>query len=194
MAITKSDPRLITDTKKLNRWAAGKKESDLRKQYTELRVIAQKRLKRGGDALRDVEEFAKLGELKNPADLAKEYLRVSKFLRSKKSTASGRKEIARATVKKLREQGIKNVDAENVDKFGEFMNLMMRRYEESTPEGKRLLFDSDKLMNIYDELVERGSITDNSNASSMGRAFNDYLRRTGNSDLIRKAKRKKRRG
>ena len=41
MAIGKSDKRLITDTRKLRRWSEGKKEKDLRAQYSELRSIAQ---------------------------------------------------------------------------------------------------------------------------------------------------------
>ena len=192
MAIGKSDKRLITDTRKLRRWSEGKKEKDLRAQYSELRSIAQKRIKRAGGALDDIEMFAKSRELKNPADLAKEYLRLSKFLRSKRSTAEGRAQIQESTVKTLKKQGIKNVDKGNIDQFGEFMRLMMAKYEQDTPEGKKLLFDSDKLVDIFDELTEQGKITDNSNTSSMGRAFNDYLRRTGNSDMIRSPKRRRR--
>ena len=71
----------------------------------------------------------------------------------------------------------------NVDLFGVFMENFRRKYELDTPEGKRLLMDSDFALEAYDAISEK--FTSKTNARSMSRMFNQYLRDEGREDLIK---------
>lgn len=155
-----------------------------RKAYTKMRDIEVKRIKRAQakGELMDVPLPPKLKELDNPVDLARAFKQTGKFLESKRSTAAGRREIAQQTVDALKESGIKNVEASNLKQFGKFMELFRKKYTINTPEGKKMLMDSNRAAEIYDEISERFTVK--TNASAMSRAFNRYLRETGDEDLI----------
>ena len=169
-------------------------ERALRAEYSRLRSMAQKRVKRAfekgetAESLRlPVQEFPKLKEIKSNADLARALSQVTRWTTSKYSTAKGREQIAQKTAQSMQKLGYEGVTPQNVNKFNQFMEQMRRKYEEDTPEGRVMFIGSDFLVEAFDELRERGKITDKSNASSISRAFNEYLRETGNDDLIKKA-------
>lgn len=172
-------------------------ERAIRAEYTRQRDIAQKRIKRGlarGETLESMGvtqyPLPKLRDIKNTPDLARAISGVTRWTSSKRSTVKGRKEIATKTVQSMQKLGYTEVTEDNVDQFNRFMEQMRRRYEEETPEGRVMFIGSDFLVEAFDALLERGKIGENSNAASIGRAFNDYLRETGNADLIRKAPKK----
>lgn len=155
--------------------------AEFRKEYSELRKIAVKRIKRAqekGELLEEAfpimtRDIAKT----DPSALAKAIHNVQKFLTSKRSTAAGRAEIKKKTVQTLRGYGYENINTGNVDLFTQFMELWRKKYETQTPQGRRMLFDSDFAVEIYDNISER--FTTKTNASAMSRMFNDYLRANG---------------
>ena len=172
-------------------------ERAIRAEYTRQRDIAQKRIKRGlarGETLESMGvmqyPLPKLKDIKSTPDLARALSGVTRWTSSKRSTVKGRQEIARKTAQSMQKLGYKEVTEDNVDQFNRFMEQMRRRYEEETPEGRVMFIGSDFLVEAFDTLRERGKIGENSNAASIGRAFNDYLRETGNVDLIRKSPKK----
>lgn len=170
----------------------------LREEYTKQRDIAQKRIKRAlakGETLEDIRapwsEVPKLREMKNDRDLARELSLLTRWNKSKYSTSKGRKAIRQKTAETMQKLGYEGVSEDNVNLFNRFMEQMRRRYEEDTPEGKVRFIGSDMLVEAFDALRERGKINEESNSSSIGRAFNDYLRETGNEDLISKPKKRR---
>lgn len=173
-------------------------EEKLREEYTRLRDIAQKRIKRAmksGESLEEIRapfaEVPKLRDIKNPRDFARELAALRKWTGSKYSTAAGRKAIRQKTAETMQKLGYEGVSEDNVTLFNRFMEQMRRRYEEDTPEGKVRFIGSDFLVEAFDALRERGKINEESNSSSIGRAFNDYLRETGNEDMISKPKKRR---
>lgn len=165
---------------------AAARQAEARREYAELRKIATKRIKRAqavGELL-DEPLPIKTGDIpKNDAGaLAKAIRSVQKFLGSKRSTAAGRAETRRKTVETMKQLGYENIDERNAKLFGDYMEMWRRKYEQDTPDGRRMLFDSDKAVEIFDEIAER--FTDRTNSRSMSRMFNDYLRAQGREDLI----------
>ena len=140
--------------------AKGAELKDIRAEYSELRKIANKRIKRAqaqGDLL-DYKQFMTTKAIMKGAtpvfDLAKAYSEVVKFLHSKKSTAVGRKEIRRKTRETLNRLGYKNVTDDNVKLFGDFMEKWRVAYEQDTTLGKKLLSDSDLAAEFFDSVIE----------------------------------------
>lgn len=157
----------------------------IRAEYAELRKIANKRIQRAQaqGELSDVPLFKTTREVSTDLSrLAKEYSAVTKFLTSKRSTAAGRAESKRKTVKSLKEIGYENVSERNVDLFNSFMENFRRKYEMDTPEGKKLLMDSDFALEVFDVISE--DFTSRTNSRSMSRMFNNYLRDNGMHDYI----------
>lgn len=157
----------------------------IRAEYAELRKIANKRIQRAQaqGELSDVPLFKTTREVSSDLSrLAKEYSAVTKFLTSKKSTAAGRAESKRKTVKSLKEIGYENVSERNVDLFNSFMENFRRKYEMDTPEGKKLLMDSDFALDVFDRMVD--DFTPKTNVRVMSRMFNNFLRSNGMADYI----------
>lgn len=177
--------KVSTDFAKLSRRAAhtaGMKE--LRAAYAELRKVALKRLQRGESEIRRIgapwtkADFPMTRDISTPEQLAREYVSVSRFLASKISTKKGRQAIREKRRESLQRAGYE-IPPDMDDLFQDFMELWRRKYEEETPEGKKMIVDSDVAAEFFDEQVERGKITEKSNKSSMSRAFNQYLRAQG---------------
>lgn len=173
---------LPTNTNKeaLKRQAAkpeGYKE--LRKQYTRLRDAEVKRVKRAQEAgyLKQGVYIPTLSEIgKEPADLVKEYARLSKLIENKSTRISGLREEASKRVKSFNDLGYDFVTEKNEKQFGEFMGYMIQKYSENTPDGKKLLLDSDIIVEGFDYVHER---TNSSNHSTISRLFNQFLREEG---------------
>lgn len=155
-----------------------------RKEYTRMRDIEVKRIKRAhakGELLY-IDLPPKLSEIQSSADLARAYKHTSKFLESPRATAAGRRDIAERTVESLNEAGYENVNTKNLKQFGDFMDFVRAKYTQNTPDGKKMLVGSDFAAEAFDKIREK--FTSKTNKSAMSRAFNRYLRDTGNENLI----------
>ena len=103
--------------------------SQVRKEYTRLRDVAQKRLKRLKAAgyedtegyKRNVVHYPKLKDVKTKSELAQRLSDLSRFIRSELSTVSGIKERERKTLESLSEHGYDFVNEGNLSDFGDFM-------------------------------------------------------------------------
>lgn len=140
--------------------AGGAELKQIRAEYSELRKIANKRIKRAqaqGDLL-DTEQFMTTTAIMKGenaiANLAKAYVAVVKFLNRKQSTAAGRKEIRAKTRETLNKLGFENITDANVKLFGEFMEEWRQAYEQETTVGKKLLADSDFAVEFFDSIIE----------------------------------------
>lgn len=153
---------------------------EYRKEYTRIRKIARKRILRaqaGGELLGEEipPTLKEIGD--DSVNLAKAIRNVERFLKSPRSTAAGRKAIREKTVESLRESGYEGISESNVDLFEEYMSQWRRKYEQDVPEGRRLFFDSDFAVEIFDEIKDK--FTSKTNASAISRAFNNWLRENG---------------
>lgn len=154
--------------------------------YTELRKIANKRIERahGDEMLKDIERFPTLKEMSgDKAAFAKTYSQLTKFLSGKRSTERGRREISIKRAEKMTELGYEGVTPDNSRLFDDFMENFRLKYENDTPQGKKLLMDSDYAVEIFDSISER--FTEKTNVRAMSRMFNNYLREHGREDLIK---------
>ena len=134
-----------------------KGQNAVRANYTTLRDIAQKRLKRAQKAgyMTDKEPFAKLSDIKDKRDLAAEYATISRFLLSPDSTAAGREKREEKVVARLKSRGIDFVNKKNVADFGKFLGVMRDIYSQEQPGGAKALYiDSDDLADYYSAMRE----------------------------------------
>lgn len=134
-----------------------KGQNAVRANYTTLRDIAQKRLKRAQAAgyMTDKEPFAKLADIKDKRDLAAEYANISRFLLSPDSTAKGREKRNEKAVARLNARGIDFVNKKNVADFGKFLGVMREIYSQEQPGGAKALYiDSDDLADYYTAMRE----------------------------------------
>lgn len=156
-----------------------------RAEYAELRKIANKRIQRAhaDEQLKDVDLFPTTRDLgKDKVKFAKIYSMLTKFLTDKRSTAAGRNAISVQRAETMQGLGYEGVTPNNARLFDEFMENFRRKYETETPDGKKLLMDSDFAVEAFDQISER--FTRKTNARSMSRMFNEYLREQGREDLI----------
>lgn len=105
------------------------KEKEVRKEYTRLRDIAQKRIKRlkaAGYTNTDVYQknyahYPKLKDIKSKSELAQRLSDLSRFVASSRSTVSGIKDARSQSLKTLHEHGFTFVTQENYGDFAQFM-------------------------------------------------------------------------
>lgn len=101
----------------------------VRKEYTRLRDIAQKRLKRLEAAemddtqayLKNVHHYPKLKDIKTKYELAGRLSDLSRFIKAEASTVSGQRQIRAKSIKTLHEHGYNFVNDDNIVDFGKFM-------------------------------------------------------------------------
>lgn len=111
--------------------AGGDLEREVRKEYTRLRDISQKRLKRLAAAgytdteayKKNVKHYPKLASIKTKSELAQRLSDLSRFVGSSQSTVRGIKERERKVLEKLHENEYDFVNESNLRDFGEFMEL-----------------------------------------------------------------------
>ena len=104
-------------------------EAKVRKEYTRLRDIAQKRLKRLEKAgltdtevyKRNVKHYPVLSNIKSKNELSARLSDLARFVASERSTVSGFKAIRKKALKTLHEHGYTFVNEGNYKDFGEFM-------------------------------------------------------------------------
>lgn len=107
--------------------------SDMRKEYTRMRDIAQKRIERMGQS-----EFAKTKTFKDRADgfpklkeiskenFAKAFSELSKFVGAKRGSVQGQREIRRKTIASWNKQGIP-LNKANYNRTIDILEEMRRR-------------------------------------------------------------------
>lgn len=104
-------------------------ERAVRKEYTRLRDISQKRLKRLAKAgyadtetyKRNVAHYPKLKDVRSRYDLAQRLSDLARFIESARSTVSGMKSSRRKALETFEEHGYDFVNKSNLDDFGAFM-------------------------------------------------------------------------
>ena len=143
-------------------------ESALRKEYTRLRKIANKRLARlQASKYKDTDlakEYAGGFEiLANVADLPRELTVLARFVASEKSSITGLKKMETKAISTLHQHGYTFVNAGNVGQFGAFM-------EEMRQAGYSKLYSSEFLANWWSEKggSKRG------NANKLKQEFEKY--------------------
>lgn len=110
-------------------------EKEIRKEYTRLRDIAQKRLKRMGSTMwaetqtykRNVNHYPKLKDIQSPSELAARLSDLSRYIEAQTSTVSGLEQQMKKSLKTLHENGYSFVTRENYLDFGKFMEEYRRQ-------------------------------------------------------------------
>lgn len=109
--------------------AGGSLEKEVRKEYTRLRDISQKRLKRLAAAgytntdvyQKNVNHYPKLKDIKTKSELAQRLSDLSRFVGSSQSIVTGIKAREQKILETLKESGYTFVNKSNLKDFGDFM-------------------------------------------------------------------------
>lgn len=159
--------------------AVTRNEGEMRKAYTRLRDLEVKRIKRAQEAgyMSKGVEIPTLKQIgHDPAALASEYSRLSKLVESSSMRVGAMREESSRRVETFRKLGYTFVTEENELQFGEFMGYMIDKYSQDTPDGKKLLLDSDIIVEGFEYVQEH---TKSSNHSTISRLFNQFLEISG---------------
>ena len=176
----KSNLPTITNLQTLRkRVATDQGVKQLRKDYSRLRSAMQKRVKRAQEA-GYLERGIHLPTLKeigsDRAALAAEYSRLSKLVKGTKASVKELREESSKRVETFQKLGYDFVTEENELQFGKFMGYMVDKYSTETPDGKKMLLDSDIIVEGFEYVAER---TKSSNHATLSRLFNQFLRMEG---------------
>ena len=144
-------------------------ESALRKEYTRLRKIANKRLARlQASKYKDTDlakEYAGGFEiLANVADLPRELTVLARFVASEKSSITGLKKMETKAISTLQQHGYTFVNAKNVGQFGAFM-------EEMRQAGLSKLYSSEFIATWWSER----DASKRDNVGKLKREFEEYV-------------------
>ena len=122
----------------------------MRSEYTRMRDVAQKRLKRLEKAFPDSKAvqshpqgFPKLKDL-DPRDFPKAFSELAKFVKAKGSTVTGQKQIKEKTIKTWQEEGL-NLNQKNYNKTIKILEEMRRR---------KIVYGSDKAVELADSMLD----------------------------------------
>lgn len=127
-------------------------EADVRREYTRLRDISQKRLKRllqsefaGSQVVKmNLGHFPKLKDIKSTSELAARLSDLSRFIDAAQSTVSGQRTIRKKALETLHEHGYDFIDKDNYEWFAAFMEeYRMLNLDENYDSG-----DAAELFNI----------------------------------------------
>ena len=151
----------ITGSANSDDWAAIKTE------YTRLRDIAQKRLKRlagsefksrkvvtsnvtklyndKGEIVKSYLGFPKLRDIRKE-DIPAAFAQLAKFVGAKGSTVSGQRSRREHLIKKFREDGL-DINEGNYDKFMDMLDIMRTR---------KIIYGSDKVADVVNIVISRG--------------------------------------
>lgn len=121
--------------------------SAMKREYTKMRDVAQKRIKRMGESEfadtktyeENKEGFRKIKDI-DPRDFAKAFSELSKFVAKKTSTVTGQKERREKTIKAWNDQNIK-LNKENYSRTMKIMEEMRKR---------KIIYDSEIARNVAD--------------------------------------------
>ena len=122
----------------------------MRAEYTRMRDVAQKRIKRLGKQFPESKAyqshkqgFAKLKDL-DPRDFPKAFAELAKFVRAKGSTVTGQKQIKEKTIKTWQDQGL-NLNSKNYDKVITILEEMRKQ---------KIVYGSDKAVELADSMLD----------------------------------------
>lgn len=123
-------------------------EKQIREEYSRLRDIAQKRVKRLAESEWTYTEAYKQHQkgFRKVADIPEAQMKnaltdIYRFLHTSTSSISGLKQQRREAVKTLQSNGYKFVNAKNYKEFYEFMNDIKNRFELLYMEGSDIVAD-----------------------------------------------------
>ena len=123
--------------------------STMRSEYTRMRDVAQKRLKRLEKAFPESKAvqnrpsgFPKLKDI-DPRDFAKAFADLAKFIKAKGSTVTGQRQIKEKTIKTWQDQGL-NLNQKNYDKTIKILEEMRNR---------KIVYGSDKAVELADSML-----------------------------------------
>lgn len=133
----------------------------LRSEYTRMRDIAQKRLKRMekagvGDWILEQypHGFKKLKEIKDRDSLVMELSRVSRFLSAKRSSVSGIKDTAKKTAASIEKKTDVRIAPDQLSNYGHFINSMKKYL--GLQKGQ---YESKYIVEVWSDLKNKGKIT-----------------------------------
>ena len=155
------------------------KLSDMRKEYTKMRDVVNKRVGRAraaGYLTGEKYDIPKIREIKDNYEFAQEYTRLKELYENENMTLTEFRKETKQRVESLHEVGYSFVNEQNELQFGQFMGYMVNKYSTETEEGKKLLLDSDVIASGFDYVHSK---TKSSNHSTISRLFNEYLRSQG---------------
>lgn len=152
-------------------FSTAKPESELRKEYSRLRKIAQKRLARFvGTEWEKSEVFKRnygkypvLADIKSPTQLRYELAALARFINAKTSSVSGLRQQRAKAIEALRDKGYTFVNRKNYWQFGEFMDY----YKTSK---LNQIYDSEAALTVF-QMTERFNIPER----ELLRNFETYL-------------------
>lgn len=191
------DPQLMNPVKVMDRIRDADKQGmrEIRAEYTRLRDIMQKRIKRGGLNI----EIPKLCDLKGKADLAKEFAQLNRLIASETTTKRGQARIEGRTVETLQRHKFQGIDRKNIKDFNRFMEWYREKYTAELPEGRVQVFDSDTAVVVFSKELNK-KITPETKAAQISRLFNAWMEKNGTSvgindiqEINRDARNKRRR-
>ena len=136
-----------------NRIGAGIPQNEIKKEYTRLRDILNKRIQRinksdfagQGIAGQFPQGLPKLAEIA-PEDLPYLLQQAATALNSRSGSLKGLQMRQSETVKSLRERGYTNIDDSNIRQFASFM-------DEARDRGLEKIYGSDTIATMYDSIV-----------------------------------------
>ena len=124
--------------------------STMRSEYTRMRDVAQKRIKRLGKQFPDskayqthAKGFAKLKDI-DPRDFPKAFAELAKFVKAKGSTVTGQKQIKEKTIKTWQDQGL-NLNSKNYDKTIKILEEMRKQ---------KIVYGSDNAVELADSMLD----------------------------------------
>ena len=122
----------------------------MRAEYTRMRDVAQKRIKRLGKQFPESKAyqthekgFSKLKDL-DPRDFPKAFAELAKFVRAKGSTVTGQKQIKEKTIKTWQDQGL-NLNSKNYDKTIKILEEMRKQ---------KIVYGSDKAVELAESMLD----------------------------------------
>ena len=139
-----------------NRIGTGIPENEIRKEYTRLRDILQKRIKTiqksefagQGIAGQFPDGLPKLSEIR-PEDLPYVLQQFATAIRSNSGSLKGLRKRRAETLKSLHESGYTNINQENIASFARFV-------EEARDRGLAKVYGSDNIATMFDEAIALG--------------------------------------
>ena len=122
----------------------------MRAEYTRMRDVAQKRIKRLEKTFPESKAvtshpkgFRKLKDL-DPRDFPKAFAELAKFVKAKGSTVTGQKQIKEKTIKTWQDQGL-NLNPKNYDMTIKVLEEMRRQ---------KIVYGSDKAVELADSMLD----------------------------------------
>lgn len=124
--------------------------STMKSEYTRMRDVAQKRLKRLQKAFPESKAvqnhpsgFPKIKDL-DPRDFPKAFAELAKFVKAKGSTVTGQRQIKEKTMKTWQDQGL-NLNEKNYDKTIKVLEEMRKQ---------KIVYGSDKAVELADSIID----------------------------------------